>query len=1293
MTSRAFRSHHLWIVASAAAAALMFAPLSPMAGPAAASPADPVISGAGGGVQGTLDDGVRTTSFNDDWAFQLVNAADIVDPTGEFENASDKDFDDSSWRKLNLPHDWSIELDPTPVGTTADAGYYQGGLGWYRKTFTLPSSLEGKDLSVEFDGVYMDSRVYVNGELVAQHPYGYTGFAVDLTGLVTTDGVTPNVIAVKVQNKLPSSRWYSGSGIYRNTHLVVTDPVHVARWGTFVTTPDLAGTIGAGYVDVRAEVEIENGTGAPVDATIVNRVVDAAGVVVGSGETDLGVDDVGTGTTEIRLSDPHLWSIDDPYLYELRTEVVRDSVTVDSFATRFGVRYFDIDPQEGFSLNGESTKIHGVDLHHDLGALGAAVSRDAIERQLRMMKSMGVNAFRTAHNPPSPEIMELCDELGIVVMVEAFDSWRTPKRTYDYGRFFDEWSTRDIQEMVNANRNSPSVILWSIGNEIPDSTNATVGVPIARQLIADINERDTTRPITIGSDKYRSVPSDSSAEHQIAQLLDGIGLNYNTAKSVDGLHAKYPDKFFYESESSSETSARGIYQDPNLPNTGENYTPGKRLTSSYDNNLASWTMSGEYGLKKDRDREFFMGQFLWTGIDYIGEPTPYSVFPVKGGFWGAVDTALFPKDMYYLFQSQWTAEPMVHVVPMNWTDYAPGEEVEVWAYSNVGEVELFLNGESLGTRRFDSKTTTFGTDYLETTEPTGDDKGYPGSNYASPNGSIGKLHLSWKVPFEPGVLEAVARRDGVEVARDRLQTAGEAAAIAATPEEKVIAADGHSLAFIPVDVVDRDGTLVPSADDLLHFEVEGGTLVGLDNGRQESAENYKGDTFSAFNGRALAIVEAPETAGAITVTVTGRGLTPATTTVYAVDAPSDEMLAVDPVNVRTELGAGGPSLPSTVNVVSANGSQEARAVRWVGVPRVAANGRTGVYSVRGIVDIPRGPGARCCSTTVATVTVYSLGSVETVSTVTTAGVAPALPGQVRLLYNDGVDDLVPVTWEAIDPTRFASPGTFAVRGTVDGVTATASASVRVVAAAPEENIASATSASKPTADASYSGAANAIPAGLLDGVTSSGGWSNFYRKDATALLPAVSAAHPREWVSVDWPTPQTVSGTVRAYFTLDAARQLPAELAVSSWNGSEYVPVSNAEIQWASASNAATVITFDPVATSSLRLDLTSRAPWTSTGFLQIAELEVAGMVLPYGSEAALSALEVNGKAISGFDPAVTEYSVKASSRRRPPVITATASANGTVAVQLPLSLPGVATVVVTSEDGSASTTYTVNLR
>ncbi|GAA3439279.1 hypothetical protein GCM10018954_089000 [Kutzneria kofuensis] len=416
-------------------------------------------------------------------------------------------------------------------------------------------------------------------------------------------------------------------------------------------------------------------------------------------------------------------------------------------------------------------KLHGVDMHHDLGALGSAVDRDAVLRQMRIMKSMGVNALRTSHNPPSPQMLQVCEELGIVVMDEAFDTWRTPKVKYDYGRFFDANSDADVTEMVNAAKNSPAVVMWSIGNEIPDSTSVAIGVPIARRLIADVRAADPTRPIVMGSDKYRQVPADGSAQDQILRMLDGLGLNYNTAASVDALHAKYPTKFLFESESSSETSTRGAYDSPDQLNSGENYTPGRRSASSYDNNLASWTMSGQYSLKKDRDRPFFAGQFLWSGFDYIGEPTPFDdVFPVKSSFFGAVDTAGFPKDQYYLFRSQWSADPMVHLVPMNWTDHRPGEPVTVWAYSNADTVELFLNGKSLGVRKFDQKTTTDGRKYLETTEATGDDKTvtggpYPGS-YTSPNGSAGKLNLTWTVPFAPGQLVAVAKRGGVEVARD-----------------------------------------------------------------------------------------------------------------------------------------------------------------------------------------------------------------------------------------------------------------------------------------------------------------------------------------------------------------------------------------------------------------------------------------------------------------------------------------------------------------------------------------------
>jgi beta-galactosidase len=996
----------------------------------------------------------RSLDFDADWRFALVNPAGITDPTGAYEHAADPAYDDSSWRRVELPHDWSIERDPTPEGgTNSGTGFLQGGLGWYRKTFTLPPSMAGHQISAEFDGVYMDSVVYVNGHEAAGHAYGYTGFNVDLTGLAHTDGTTPNVIAVKVRNQLPSSRWYSGSGIYRDVHLTVTDPVHVQRHGVFVTTPDLARTVKAGYADVHVRTDVDGATG---QAAVVSTVLDprgrtvarqTSGVTAGSGG--------GTATADVRVGHPALWSTGQPNLYTLRTDVVVAGRAVDTTTTRFGIRWFTFAPDGGFFLNGVRTKLQGVDLHHDGGALGAAVTKDALYRQMKLMKSMGVNAFRTSHNPPSPAMVEVCEELGIVMMVEAFDTWRTPKVKYDYGRFFDANSDADTKEMVNAAKNSPAVVLWSIGNEIPDSTSVTAGVPIAKRLIADVKSIDTSRPIVMGSDKYRSVPAAGSAQDQILALLDGIGLNYNTAASVDALHARYPDKFFFESESSSETSTRGTYQDPQQLNTGENYTPGRRATSSYDNNLASWTMSGEYGLKKDRDRGWFAGEFLWSGMDYIGEPTPYDVFPVKASFFGAVDTAGFPKDMYYLFKSQWTSRPMVHLLPMNWTDHRPGEPVQVWAYSNADTVQLYLDGKSLGTRRFDRKTTVDGRKYLETTEATHDDKTvtagpYPGS-YTSPNGSAGKLHLTWDVPFKPGTLKAVATRDGKVVATDVLRTAGKPSTVRLSPDHQAIAADGRSLSYVTADVVDSHGVIVPGADNTLHFTVAGGSLAGLDNGREESAENYKASSREAFNGKALAIVRSGKAPGPITVTATSPGLRPATTV------------------IRTTGGTKG------------------------------------------------------------------------------AGTAEPVP-------------------------------------------------VTPAAAAPEDV----------SADASYSGAPATVPAAMLDGVTTSGGWSNHYNKSATALLPAFSLAHARDWVSVSWPSART-TGTVQPYFTVGAGRALPAGIEVSYLRDGRYVPVRNLNIAWATGSNQPTTITFDPVHTTSVKLDMTSRAPGTAEGFLQIAELRSGG--------------------------------------------------------------------------------------
>ncbi|MGW3199385.1 glycoside hydrolase family 2 TIM barrel-domain containing protein [Streptomyces sp. NPDC001118] len=889
---------------------LVAATATPAAGALPGIPAAPAADAAEASAAGR-----RTVPLRDGWRFALAGQDGITDPTGAYARAADPGYDDSAWREVAVPHDWSIEQTPTTDhGTTSGTGFLPGGLGWYRLAFTLPPAYAGKRIAVEFDGVYMDSHVYCNGTEAGHHPYGYTGFALDLTPLVHTDGSTPNVLAVKVQNQLPSSRWYSGSGIYREARLVLTEPVHVARWGTCVTTPEISA--GSALVRVATTVLNESGTG--TDVGLLSRITSPDGRTVARTATTVAVSEQATETHELTVDQPLLWDVTTPeHRYTLHTELRVAGRTTDTYETPFGIRGYRFDPDEGFSLNGAHTKIKGVDLHHDQGALGAAISVDAVRRQMRIMKSMGVNALRTSHNPPSPQMIQVCEELGIVMMVEAFDCWRTGKTTYDYGRFFDEWCEKDATEMVLAARNSPAVVLWSIGNEIPDSTS-TAGLAMADRIIGAIKAADATRPVVIGSDKYHGVPAAGSPADLMLAKLDGLGLNYNTAKSVDALHARYPHLFLFESESSSETSTRGTYQEPEHLNTGENHTPGRRETSSYDNNLAPWTLSGEYGHKKDRDRKWLAGQFLWSGIDYIGEPTPYDVFPVKASFFGAVDTAGFPKDMYHLFRSQWTTEPMVHLLPMNW-NHEEGETVEVWAYANVPSVELFLNGKSLGVRDFDVKQTTDGRGYLETTEATGDDKTfidgpYPGS-YTSPNGSAGKLHLTWKVPYRPGELKAMARRDGTVVATDVLRTAGAAHAVRLTADRDSLAADGRSLVFVTADIVDAHGVVVPDAEHLITFDVTGGSLAGVDNGREESAERYQASTRTAFHGKALAIVRSGTRPGPLQVTARADGLR--TGTVQAHTTPASEP-------ARTPAADFKPGHPEPLNYPCADASYSGR---------------------------------------------------------------------------------------------------------------------------------------------------------------------------------------------------------------------------------------------------------------------------------------------------------------------------------------------------------------------------------
>jgi beta-galactosidase len=598
--------------------------------------------GGGSAVTSTLVnnyDGARTTtvSFDAAWKFHL----------GDVSGAQGATFDDSAWTSLDVPHDWSISLafNQSSAGTY-ESGYLDGGVGWYRKTFTLPAS-SGQKIFVQFDGVYMDSTVYLNGTQVCARPYGYASFECDLTSGAKTGA--SNVLAVKANNQQPSSRWYSGSGIYRHTWLKTVNPVHVAYTGTQVTTP----TVSATSASVNVAVTVQNDGTTDQSVTVASSVRDAAGTEVGKGSsaaTSVTAGKTASVTHTATVSNPKLWSPSSPTLYSVVTTVSVGGSVVDTYTSPLGIRTFAFDASTGFSLNGTKMKLNGTCNHHDLGALGAAVNNRAIEKRLQMLKDMGVNALRTSHNPPAPELLDIADRLGLMVMDEAFDCWYAGKHTYDYGRFFNDWYDKDVQGYVARDRNHPSVIIWSIGNEVAQAGDKTT----VQKLITSVHAKDTTRPITQAYAAWVGVDS-------ITGLEDLVGINYAPDR-YDSVHTSNPSYKMIASESSSALRSRGIYNNNN------------NQESSYDDSAAGWGHTAETSWKNVNTRAWIAGEFIWTGFDYIGEPTPYE-WPSKSSYFGAIDTAYFPKDVFYFYQSKWNASgpTMVHIVPMNWTNWTAGQ--------------------------------------------------------------------------------------------------------------------------------------------------------------------------------------------------------------------------------------------------------------------------------------------------------------------------------------------------------------------------------------------------------------------------------------------------------------------------------------------------------------------------------------------------------------------------------------------------------------------------------------------
>jgi beta-galactosidase len=788
-------------------------------------------TGGSGGLLVQAYDGQRGKSFNDGWKFYL----------GDATGAQQTSFSDSAWTSLTVPHDWSPALgfDKNSPGG-GDSGFINGGVGWYRKSFALDSSYAGKRILIEFDGVYMNSQVWINGTSLGTWPYGYTTFQYDLTQYVKTDG-SANVVAVRVDNKQPNSRWYTGSGIYRNVWLTALNPVHVTYNGGFITTPTVSATSAA----VSAATEIENLGTSSASVKVKASVYDPSGTLVDSitnAASDVAANGKATVTQSITVSNPKLWSIESPTLYQAKIELLVGDQSVDTYTVPIGLRWTKFDPNTGFYLNDKPVKIWGNCMHHDLGAIGSAVNYRAIERQVQILKGMGSNGIRTSHNPPAPELLDVADRLGMLIMDEAFDVWEAGKNpAYDYHIYFNEWGQRDIQTFVRRDRNHPSVIMWSIGNEIGGATVAT-----GTKLRDWVKAIDTTRPVTWGANHMK----DDAGQRAVAAILDLQGYNYfvgdaNTDTGnfqLDKDHKANATWKTFGSEELSNVRSRGIYDTQNQDLHWTGCDGSKRQCTSYDVGWGDGFNTEEMYLISQK-RPFFFGQFDWTGFDYGGEPTPYSnSWPSKSSYFGIIDTAGFPKDTYYFYQSKLTKDPMVHILP-HW-NWSTGTTVWVWVYSNCDSVELFLNDKSQGSKSYTSDTTT---------------------------------RLEWNVPWASGTLRAEGKRGGTVVATQEIKTAGDAAKINLTGDRTDIAAEGRDLVFVTADVQDANGVFVPTATNSITFAVSGpGKIAGVDNGDATDTTSYVSPTRKAFSGKALVIVQSTGTAGQITVTATSAGLTQGT---------------------------------------------------------------------------------------------------------------------------------------------------------------------------------------------------------------------------------------------------------------------------------------------------------------------------------------------------------------------------------------------------------------------------------
>lgn len=1256
----------------------------------------------------------RAINFNNNWKFVMG------DPAG----ADGASFNDSTWQTLNLPHDYSIDQEYTGSGE-AESGYKLGGIGWYRKSFEVDKALSGKSFRMDFDGVYMDATVWINGHKLANHPYGYAPFSLDLTKYINFGGA--NVVAVRVNHQVPSSRWYSGSGIGRDVDLVVTDAVHVAKDGVVVRTPKIAE--GSGATELTSTVA--NDSDAEKNVEVVSTILDASGAPVGSASAS---GTVGAGATSelkttVDVANPKLWDLSEtPALYTARTEVKLDGKVVDTTESSFGYRSIAFDAQ-GFKLNGKRVKLKGMSMHHDQGALGSTSARDAIERQVLILKNMGVNAIRATHNPYSREFIDICNKHGMLVIEEFFDGWNRPKNgnTYDYARFFEKqvgdnalvgatadmtWAQFDLQSSLKRDINAPAVIMWSLGNEVREGAGGKLPneAGVQANLVKWTQELDTTRPVTQGDNNIKN-SNGSSISAGIANAGGIVGLNYCGAGQYDSIHSAFPNWLLYGSETASAVNSRGVY---NV--TGSQQLNSDKLLTSYDTSAVGWGARASEAWFDVINRDFVAGEFVWTGFDYIGEPTPNNGIgsgwvngtdSPKNSFFGVVDTAGLPKDSFYFYQSQWNdAVHTLHVLPAwsndpNVVKKDGRGNINVVVYTDAPGAKLVLvspdgiEREVGAPKYFKTVTTPAGFTYQVDKDNPNSDRG---------------LYFSWSVPYADGTLKAVALdADGTPIdssdtaawqGRQSVSTFGRATHLEAevTYNKDGMHANGSDLAYLTVSVLDDKNNVVANSKQNVKFEVTGaGTLAGVDNGVQPDMQSYRDDNRKAQAGQLVGIVRAGTTAGTVKVTVSADGLASDTVEIpvtAASDGAAEQQKLVSSVffsryyyvKTGTEL-----TLPEQLEVRYTDGATQMEPVTWDSVPEGALDA-AGTFQLAGKV-----------AGTPISVNVQVLDKVAALlnySCATQPGVAPILPDARPAVLADGsvLNASFPVTWDApTDASAYAKPGgTIEVKGTANvfGVDYPVSATVRV----QEETLRPSGNIAPEAMSLTQDEATAANPSDTLKAIidkntaiadNNSGGanpscWSNW----AFAQAGGTQSALTLEYAT------QQRAGSLTAYFATDSGSgRLPSDVALEvSEDGQTWTPVTT-KLTRGTTNGRVTPFTLDfaPTLGTFWRVTVTNATEPTGTRWkpcTMITELELNKVegTFETHAEPKLASLTVNGEEVPEAALAAGEYNT--------PAIVATVvptPADNTAVTVLPAQDDALI-VLLESEDHSKLTRFTVRL-